>query len=51
MASLGVGLEDKILVWQWLSSISWLVYAPMVFLYGLVPNYGGVVVLFGILVH
>ena len=50
IASLGVGLEDKILGWQWLSSISWLVYATMVFLYGLVPNYGVVVVLFAILI-
>ena len=50
VASLGVGLEDKILGWQWLSSISWLVYATMVFLYGLVPNYGVVVVLFAILI-
>ena len=50
IASLGVGLEDKILGWQWLSSISWLVYATMVFLYGLVPNYGVVVVLFAVLI-
>ena len=50
VASLGVGLEDKILGWQWLSSISWLVYATMVFLYGLVPNYGVVVILFAVLI-
>jgi len=50
VSSLGVGLEDKILGWQWLSSISWLVYATMVFLYGLVPNYGVVVVLFAVLI-
>ena len=50
VASLGVGLEDKILGWQWLSSVSWLIYAIMVFLYGLIPNYGFVVILFAILI-
>jgi len=50
VASLGVGLEDKILGWQWLSSISWLIYAIMVFLYGLIPNYGLVVILFAVLI-
>ena len=48
--SLGVGLEEKILGWQWLSSVSWLVYSIMVMLYGLIPNYGVVVVLFAILI-
>ncbi len=48
--SLGVGLEEKILGWQWLSSVSWLVYSIMVVLYGLIPNYGVVVVLFAILI-
>ncbi len=50
VASLGVGLEDKILGWQWLSSVSWLIYAIMVFLYGLIPNYGLVVILFAVLI-
>ena len=48
--NLGVGLEEKILGWQWLSSVSWLVYSIMVMLYGLIPNYGVVVVLFAILI-
>ena len=48
--SLGVGLEEKILGWQWLSSVSWLVYSIMVMLYRLIPNYGVVVVLFAILI-
>ena len=48
--NLGVGLEEKILGWQWLSSVSWLVYSIMVALYGLIPNYGGVVVLFAVLI-
>jgi len=48
--SLGVGLEEKILGWQWLSSVSWLVYSIMILLYGLIPNYGVVVVLFAILI-
>ena len=48
--SLGVGLEEKILGWQWLSSVSWLVYSIMVMLYGLIPNYGVVVVLFAVLI-
>ena len=48
--SLGVGLEEKILGWQWLSSVSWLVYSIMIALYGLIPNYGVVVVLFAILI-
>ena len=50
IADLGVGLEDKILGWQWLSSVSWLIYAIMVFLYGLIPNYGVVVILFAVLI-
>ena len=50
VSSLGVGLEDKILGWQWLSSVSWVIYAIMVFLYGLIPNYGVVVVLFAVLI-
>jgi len=50
VSSLGVGLEKKILGWQWLSSVSWLVYTVMIFLYGLIPNYGVVVVLFAILI-
>ena len=48
--SLNVGLEEKILGWQWLSSISWLVYSVMIFLFSLIPNYGVVVVLFAILI-
>ncbi len=48
--SLGVGLEEKILGWQWLSSVSWLVYSIMIALYGFIPNYGVVVVLFAILI-
>ena len=48
--SLGVGLEEKILGWQWLSSVSWLVYSIMILLYSLIPNYGVVVVLFAILI-
>ena len=48
--NLGVGLEEKILGWQWLSSVSWLVYSIMVMLYGFIPNYGVVVVLFAILI-
>ncbi len=48
--SLGVGLEEKILGWQWLSSVSWLVYSIMISLYGFIPNYGVVVVLFAILI-
>jgi len=47
---LNVGLEEKILGWQWLSSVSWLVYSIMILLYGLIPNYGIVVVLFAILI-
>ncbi len=50
VSSLGVGLEDKILGWQWLSSVSWLVYIIMVSLYSVIPNYGVVVVLFAILI-
>ena len=50
IASLGVGLEDKLLGWQWLSSISWLIYTIMVFLYGLIPNYGLVIILFAVLI-
>jgi len=50
ISSLGVGLEDKILGWQWLSSVSWVIYIIMVFLYGLIPNYGVVVVLFAVLI-
>ena len=48
--NLGVGLEEKILGWQWLSSVSWLVYSVMIVLYGFIPNYGVVVVLFAILI-
>jgi len=48
--ALGVGLEEKILGWQWLSSVSWLVYSIMILLYGLIPNYGIVVVLFAVLI-
>ena len=48
--ALGVGLEEKILGWQWLSSVSWLVYSTMMLLYDLIPNYGLVVVLFAILI-
>ena len=48
--SLNVGLEEKILGWQWLSSVSWLVYSVMIFLFSLIPNYGVVVVLFAILI-
>lgn len=47
---LNVGLEEKILGWQWLSSVSWLVYSVMIFLFSLIPNYGVVVVLFAILI-
>ena len=47
---LNVGLEEKILGWQWLSSVSWLVYSIMILLYSLIPNYGVVVVLFAILI-
>ena len=48
--NLGVGLEEKILGWQWLSSVSWLVYSIMIILYGFIPNYGVVVVLFAVLI-
>ncbi len=48
--NLGVGLEEKILGWQWLSSVSWLVYSTMILLFSLIPNYGVVVVLFAILI-
>ena len=47
---LDVGIEEKILGWQWLSSVSWLVYWVMTLLYGLIPNYGIVVVLFAVLI-
>ena len=50
IADLGVGLEDKILGWQWLSSVSWLIYIIMVSLYGFIPNYGVVVILFAVLI-
>ena len=50
ISNLGVGIEEKILGWQWLSSVSWLVYSIMIFMYGLIPNYGIVVVLFAILI-
>ncbi len=50
ISSLGVGIEEKILGWQWLSSVSWIVYSVMIFLYGLIPNYGVVVVLFAVLI-
>jgi len=47
---LNVGIEEKILGWQWLSSVSWLVYWVMTLLYGLIPNYGIVVILFAVLI-
>ena len=47
---LNVGLEEKILGWQWLSSVSWLVYSIMILLYSLIPNYGVVVILFAVLI-
>jgi len=47
---LNVGIEEKILGWQWLSSVSWLVYWVMTLLYDLIPNYGIVVVLFAVLI-
>ncbi len=50
ISDLGVGIEEKILGWQWLSSVSWLVYSIMIFIYGLIPNYGVVVILFAILI-
>ena len=50
ISGLGVGIEEKILGWQWLSSVSWLVYSIMIFMYGLIPNYGIVVVLFAVLI-
>ena len=50
ISDLGVGIEEKILGWQWLSSVSWLVYSIMIFLYGLIPNYGVVVILFAVLI-
>jgi len=50
ISDLGVGIEEKILGWQWLSSVSWLVYSIMIFMYGLIPNYGLVVILFAVLI-
>ena len=50
VADLNVGLEEKILGWQWLSSVSWLVYSTMMLLYSFIPNYGLVVVLFAVLI-
>ncbi|MDB3887446.1 membrane protein insertase YidC, partial [Candidatus Marinimicrobia bacterium] len=50
ISNLGVGIEEKILGWQWLSSVSWLVYSIMIFMYSLIPNYGVVVILFAILI-
>ena len=50
ISGLGVSLEEKILGWQWLSSVSWLVYSIMIFIYSLIPNYGVVVILFAILI-
>jgi len=50
ISDLGVGIEEKILGWQWLSSVSWLVYSIMIFIYSLIPNYGVVVILFAILI-
>jgi len=50
ISDLGVGIEEKILGWQWLSSVSWLVYSIMIFIYGLIPNYGVVVILFAVLI-
>lgn len=48
--NLDVGIEEKILGWQWLYSISWIVYSVMTWMFGLIPNYGVVVVLFAILI-
>lgn len=48
--NLEVGIEEKILGWQWLYSISWIVYSVMTWMFGLIPNYGVVVVLFAILI-
>ena len=50
ISKLNVNIEEKILGWQWLSSVSWLVYKIMILLYGLIPNYGVVVVLFAVLI-
>ena len=50
ISKLDVNIEEKILGWQWLSSVSWLVYSVMIFMYGLIPNYGLVVVLFAVLI-
>jgi|TARA_B110001454_G_scaffold194754_1_gene196553 YidC/Oxa1 family membrane protein insertase len=50
ISDLGVGIEEKILGWQWLSFVSWLVYSIMIFMYSLIPNYGVVVILFAILI-
>ena len=50
ISDLDVNIEEKILGWQWLSSVSWLVYSVMIFMYGLIPNYGLVVVLFAVLI-
>ena len=50
ISKLNVNIEEKILGWQWLSSVSWLVYSVMIFMYGLIPNYGLVVVLFAVLI-
>ena len=50
VADLNVGLEEKILGWQWLSSVSWLVYSTMMLLYSFIPNHGLVVVLFAVLI-
>ena len=50
VSKLDVNIEKKILGWQWLSSISWVVYIVMTFIYGLIPNYGVVVVLFAVLI-
>ena len=50
ISKLDVNIEEKILGWQWLSSVSWLVYKIMILLYGLIPNYGVVVVLFAVLI-
>ena len=50
ISNLNRGIEEKILGWQWLSSVSWLVYSIMIFMYSLIPNYGVVVVLFAVLI-
>jgi len=50
VSGLNVGIEEKILGWQWLSSVSWLVYSIMILMYSLIPNYGVVVILFAVFI-